>query len=123
MAGGNPVNIRWRYGDKKNYHSTSDFAGFVGGNNNIIEDPLFEDAVNYSFKLLKDSPAIDAGILHEAYDTYFDIHGVDNLYDARIYQISWNGKDQNNRQVVTGIYFYLIITDEQVLTRKMLLIR
>jgi hypothetical protein len=78
---GDPVIIRWASGNLKTYHSTSDFEGFAGGDNNIIGNPLFEDPLNSNFALNQNSSAIDAGIIHKAYDTYFDLHGVDIKYD------------------------------------------
>jgi hypothetical protein len=39
------------------------------------------------------------------------------------YQVSWDGKDQNGKEVKSGIYFYVLRCDQFKETRKMLLIR
>jgi tetratricopeptide (TPR) repeat protein len=39
------------------------------------------------------------------------------------HSIQWNGKDHNGRPVVSGVYFYQIRFQDQLLARKMLLIR
>jgi len=48
---------------------------------------------------------------------------ADSFYNTGMYSIHWNGKDENNRQVVSGLYFYRLIIDEQILSRKMLLLQ
>jgi len=48
---------------------------------------------------------------------------ADFNYNAGAYTIDWNGVDKFNQQVVSGMYIYRLTTDEQVLTRKMLLVR
>ena len=42
---------------------------------------------------------------------------------AGIYTLNWDGKDNLNRQVPSGIYFILLQSGEQRLTRKVLLLR
>ena len=39
------------------------------------------------------------------------------------HQVTWNGTDENNRKVSSGIYFYKLITPEKVISKKMLLMR
>ncbi len=78
---GGPVNIRWGSDNRKDYNSSSDFEGFAGGENNIIGDPLFTDAENHDFNLQQNSAAIDKGIPHQVYDTFFTIHGIDIKVD------------------------------------------
>ena len=34
------------------------------------------------------------------------------------YQVTWNGTDENNRKVSSGIYFYKLITSEKVILKK-----
>ncbi len=41
---------------------------------------------------------------------------------AGLYQTDWNGKDNNEKNVSTGIYFYKLSTGEQTLIKKMLLL-
>jgi hypothetical protein len=89
-----PIIIRWGFGNKKDYYSTSDFDGFVGGTNNIIEDPLFEDPDNYNFNLKANSPAIDTGTAHYSYDTFFDHYSLNIKFDfagmVRPQELNWD---------------------------------
>lgn len=39
------------------------------------------------------------------------------------HQVSWNGINESNQQVSSGIYFYKLITPQKVITNKMLLMR
>jgi hypothetical protein len=39
------------------------------------------------------------------------------------YQVNWDGKDQNGKEVRNGIYFYVLMGGQFKETRKMLLIR
>ncbi|MCF7857746.1 MAG: T9SS type A sorting domain-containing protein [Candidatus Cloacimonetes bacterium] len=39
------------------------------------------------------------------------------------YSFVWNGKDNNNKQVSSGVYFYKLTSDDFVQTRKMLLVK
>ncbi len=48
---------------------------------------------------------------------------VDTKQHAGYYSASWDGKDASNRDVPNGMYFYRIIADSFVQTRKMLIIR
>ncbi len=73
--------IRWGSENQKSYLTTSDFDGFAGGSNNIIGDPLFKDAMNSVFSLEESSAAIDAGIFHEVYDTFYNKFGLDIKVD------------------------------------------
>ena len=38
------------------------------------------------------------------------------------YSVRWNGMNDLNQQVSSGMYIYKLVTDEQVLSRKMLLL-
>jgi hypothetical protein len=40
-----------------------------------------------------------------------------------IYQINWNGKDDQNRLVASGVYFYQLKTQNKVFTKKMLILQ
>jgi flagellar hook assembly protein FlgD len=39
------------------------------------------------------------------------------------YNMTWNGKDENNRNVADGIYFYTLETSKQKFTKKMVYTR
>ncbi len=59
----------------------------------------------------------------------FNIKGqkVRKLYDCYsapgIYSLYWNGKDDNGRQLPSGIYLYKLVTEYEVVTRKMMLLK
>jgi len=87
-----PVILRW--GTEFTIHSTSDFTNFPGGANNIIGNPRFKNAVNHDFVLQQNSAAIDKGIKHDVYDTFYKLHGINIKLDyngtVRPQQINWD---------------------------------
>jgi hypothetical protein len=48
---------------------------------------------------------------------------VDNIFAPGTYSVVWDGTDDNDREVGSGIYFYRMQTDEYTSTRKMVLIK
>lgn len=48
---------------------------------------------------------------------------VEEYLAAGVHQIIWNGTDQNNNSVPSGIYFYRLKTEEGIITKKMALIK
>jgi hypothetical protein len=48
---------------------------------------------------------------------------VDEEMDAGVYQAVWDGNDEHGDHVASGIYFYKMITEDFVETRKMVLMR
>jgi protocatechuate 3,4-dioxygenase beta subunit len=48
---------------------------------------------------------------------------ADNFYQAGYHTISWDGTDESDRVVSSGIYFYVLETTDLKLTRKMILSR
>ena len=59
----------------------------------------------------------------------YDINGnqikslVNEYKSSGYYNISWNGKDENGELVSAGIYFYMLKTGAQLLTKKMILLK
>jgi flagellar hook assembly protein FlgD len=47
----------------------------------------------------------------------------DEKKQAKSYKIEWNGKDENNKSVASGIYFCRIKAGEKSETKKMMLIK
>ncbi|MDZ7375525.1 MAG: T9SS type A sorting domain-containing protein, partial [candidate division KSB1 bacterium] len=48
---------------------------------------------------------------------------VDEFHKAGFYTIYWDGRDDLGESVVSGIYFYSLITPTERLTRKMVIAR
>ena len=42
---------------------------------------------------------------------------------AGTYQVTWNGTDDNNRKVASGIYFYKMKSGRYTSTKKMILMK
>jgi hypothetical protein len=42
---------------------------------------------------------------------------------AGTYQIDWNGRDENGKQVATGVYFYRLQAEDYVAVKKMMLMK
>lgn len=59
----------------------------------------------------------------------FDVRGrlvvdlVDGTLVAGHHEATWRGADTSGRQVASGTYFYRLVTDEETLTGKMLLVK
>ena len=45
------------------------------------------------------------------------------LGQAGFHQLRWDGRDDAGRSVASGLYLYRLVTDETVLTRKLMLLR
>ena len=48
---------------------------------------------------------------------------ADDHYEAGNYEILWEGKDNHNRSVGSGVYFYKLKTEQDQLINKMLLLK
>ncbi len=48
---------------------------------------------------------------------------VDDTQEAGIYNIAWDGKDNNNNEIASGIYIYRLMAGDYIETRKMLLLK
>jgi len=48
---------------------------------------------------------------------------VKKKYDAGMFEINWNGRDDSYQMVPSGVYVYRIRTDETEMTRKMILVQ
>lgn len=61
--------------------------------------------------------------------TIFNVKGqkvkslVNSQQDAGHYQVIWDGTDNSNKQVTSGVYFYKLSTPEKTLNKKMLLLK
>jgi flagellar hook assembly protein FlgD len=38
-------------------------------------------------------------------------------------EMIWNGKDDNGKLVSSGVYFYQLVTEKKIITKKMMLIK
>jgi hypothetical protein len=77
---GEPVRIVWGSG------TVYDLKGFQTatgeGEGSLDADARFVDEATRDLHLRADSPAVNAGIEHEAYATFFDLYGIDIRVDA-----------------------------------------
>ena len=48
---------------------------------------------------------------------------TDGLYEKGTYTIDWNGKDNKGSNIVSGVYFYKILVDDNSFTKKMLFVK
>ena len=48
---------------------------------------------------------------------------INGKTEAGFHKITWNGTDENNNSVSSGVYFYRLQTDKETVTRKMLLLK
>ena len=59
----------------------------------------------------------------------YDVRGreiarlADEKLDAGEHELKWDGRDSGGRRVASGIYYYRLVADTEVLTRKMVLLR
>ena len=48
---------------------------------------------------------------------------ADGFYERGTYTIDWNGKDNKGSNIVSGVYFYKILVDDNSFTKKMLFVK
>jgi len=48
---------------------------------------------------------------------------IDEVRKSGAYQVLWDGTNQSNQPLCSGLYFYQLKTDNQVITKKMLLLK
>ena len=48
---------------------------------------------------------------------------VNEMQQTGYYAITWDGKDNDNRKVASGMYIYRIIAGDYVKTKRMLLLK
>ena len=48
---------------------------------------------------------------------------TDGFYEKGTYTIDWNGKDNKGSNIVSGVYFYKILVDDNSFTKKMLFVK
>jgi len=70
--------------------------------------------------------------IHEACNVRIDIFNskgqkvrtlINEYMSANLYNVVWNGKDDNGKQVSSGLYLYKLKTNEKVISKKMLLLK
>ena len=114
---------------------TSGESGFEFGTGTDDDDP---DGVPSTYELHQNYPnpfnpttTIEYGVPEQSYVTLtvYNILGqpivtlVDGEKAAGTYSTVWDGKDDNNVLVASGIYFYTIQSDSYRLSRKMVLMK
>jgi hypothetical protein len=68
--GGSAVNLAWGSGQARTYSTSADLVGFIGGSQNLVEDPLLKDAAAGDLGVLAGSPALTGGLLPDALAVY-----------------------------------------------------
>ncbi len=59
----------------------------------------------------------------------YDVRGreiatlADGRMDAGVHRVTWDGADARGRRVASGVYYYRLVADDEMLTRKMVLLR
>ena len=107
-----------------------DFSIFSGSNNNTIIPSTAVLSQNYP-NPFNPTTTINYS-LNEASQVsieVFNVKGqkvktlVNDYQQAGTQSVDWNGLDDSNRSVASGVYFYKMKTDERSETRKMLLLK
>ena len=81
--GGDPVRIQWA---GSTVYDLAAFQSATGkGEGCINADPLFVDAEARDLHIAGDSAAVNAGVDHAAYTTFFDLYGIDIAVDVERY--------------------------------------
>jgi hypothetical protein len=90
----------------------------------------FNPCTTISFDLsVSDSRNIDSTTLYPVRIEIYNIKGqkvktlVDNFYSLGSHSVVWDGTDDSNRSISSGIYFYRLKSIDTTLTRKMVLIK
>ncbi|MDD4310703.1 MAG: T9SS type A sorting domain-containing protein, partial [Candidatus Cloacimonetes bacterium] len=80
----------------------------------------FKNQTNFSWILAKDAPvSLDIyNLKGQKVKTLFSGMGVKGRQMAQ-----WNGRDENNREVASGVYFYRLNTPEGVKVHKMMVLK
>jgi len=126
----------WSVQSVDNSQATSLFAaevnfeivGIQDGNSSVYETALtgnypnpFNPVTNISFTIGDDNQKtslIIYNILGQKVKTL-----VNSLLEKGAYNLSWNGTDDDNKRVASGIFFYRLTNGKDALTRKMILIK
>jgi flagellar hook assembly protein FlgD len=48
---------------------------------------------------------------------------VDGQQDAGMHSVNWNGKDEYNNPVASGVYFSVMKADKEIIRNRMLLLK
>jgi hypothetical protein len=132
--------IRWHFGsDGSVYYPgwyVDDVVGINCGWTGITEE-VSNDIINLTaLHTAKPNPV--KGMVQISFNLAIPTHTSLKIYDAsgRIirtlvntnmergeYNLTWNGKDDNNRTVAEGVYFYTLQTDNYASTKKLVLTR
>ena len=91
----NGSNVRVRWGSASLITLDASLINAMGDSSgNIIADPLFINTSAKDYRIPNTSPAVNAGILSDAYQTFFDLYGIDIQVDfdeiARPQQGPWD---------------------------------
>ena len=119
---------------KGNPARTGDVSDLVFSENNEVPDfetSLYHNYPNPFVASINEESVFNFSLKERDFVTLevFNIRGqriktlLSNSLSYGNHTASWNGFDENNRQVSSGIYFYKLSTSDYSATRKMILIR
>ena len=96
--------------------------------NNVITTALFTpkpNPVTKALVLLSFSLAEPSHVSLKIYNTSGRLVKtlVSDFKSAGVYSVTWNCRDNHNRKVAAGIYFYTLETDGEKMQKKMLMLR
>jgi len=100
--------------EKKKQHLPNEFTLYQNFPNPF--NP--QTTIRYSMSKAGEAQIIISNILGVEVKRYSKLHN-----NAGSYTIGWNGKDESEKDLSSGLYFYRLETSEFTATRKLLLIR
>jgi len=81
----------------------------------------FNPTTTISFSVLQTSSFVTLGIYNLKGQKVKTL--INETLAAGEHSVVWDGRDENNKSVSSGVYFYRLKTRQQVITKKMLLIK
>jgi parallel beta helix pectate lyase-like protein len=68
--GGGPASVSWGSGQAQTYATSGDLSSFIGGSDNLVEDPQLKDAATGDLGVLAGSPALTGGLHPDSLPVY-----------------------------------------------------
>ncbi|MFH2050229.1 MAG: T9SS type A sorting domain-containing protein, partial [bacterium] len=118
LGGGNLQSI-----EMATYEGGKVFVQIAGKSNNITPPSNYPNPFNNETVITFDIP-IAKEIKFEIYNVLGEkIYDFNKYYDAGQIDIRWDGTNNAGTTVASGVYFYRIITGDDIKTSKMILLK